>query len=118
MNVTDLAKLILFLGITFSCVGISIQIMRLLSAITDNVKDLRKTVRNIGVITDEFIENQKLISEGIKSFVEIGKKVRGVVNLISAKIVEPITVIFGFLSTISNFLGSVTKRVRGVKKRR
>lgn len=110
MDINNLAKLILFVGITVSCVGISYQIMRLLSAITDNVKDLRKTVKNIGVLSDGLIENQKLISEGIEGALDIVKKVRDVVDLIARKIVEPITVIFGFLSTISGFFGSVTGR--------
>lgn len=115
MNINDLAKLILFSGITVSCVGISVQIMRLLSALTDNVRDLRKTVRNIGVLTDGLVKDQKLISEGIEGFVFAGKKFKEAVNLIYDKIVGPITVISGFLSAIGGFLQMVSQKV-GISK--
>lgn len=116
MNINDLAKLILFVGLTVSCVGISIQIMRLLGAITDNVKDFRSTVKNIGKLTEGLIENQKLISKGIESFVEVGGRVKGMVDLISTKIVKPITLIFGFLTTISQFFQSTTGKL-GLRKK-
>lgn len=117
MEINDLAKLILFVGLTVSCVGISYQIMRLLSALTDNVRDLRKTVKNMGVLTDGLVKDQKLISEGIKGFVDAGRKVKGAVNLMYDKIVEPITVIAGFLSTIGGFLQMISQKV-GISKER
>jgi len=110
MNISDLAKLILFVGLTVSCVGISVQIMRLLSAVTDNIKDLRKTVKNIGTLTDGFVKDHELITEGIESLVAVVKKIKGIVNLISKKIIEPIAVIFGFLSSINNFFEGVSQK--------
>lgn len=109
-HIDAIAKLILFTGITVSCLGVSIQFMRLLGAITENVKDLRKTVKNIGILTGDLVENQKLIKEGLKSFVGVGRRVEAVVSTISQRIVQPLAVISGILSSIKNVLETVTQR--------
>ncbi len=101
MDLKDISILILAVGISTSCVGISIQIMRLLSVITENVRDLRKTVKNVGVLTDDLVKNQRLIKEGIETILEIIQKIKNTVNLLSNKIIQPITIIFGFLTSVS-----------------
>ena len=106
MNITDIAKFILYLAISGSVVGISIQIMRLLSAFTDNVKDLRKTTKNLGLLSAGLVEDEKLLRKGIKEFLKIVDRVKGTVNIISEKIIKPIQAISSFLTMI---LGIVNK---------
>ena len=101
MNLNDLSKLILAVAIGLSCVGISIQVMRLLGALTDNVKDLRKTVKNLGILAEGLVADHKLLTKGLSSLVDVTDKIREIAYMISAKIIKPITAIFGFLSSIN-----------------
>lgn len=110
MNLSELSKLILVVGISASSVGISIQVMKLLSAITENVKDFRKTVKNLGILAEGLVENQKLITEGIESVLEVIEKIRGIISLLSEKVVQPVTVVFGFLSSISDVIERIKSR--------
>jgi len=103
MNLSDLSKLILAVAIGLSCLGISIQVMRLLGALTDNIKDLRKTIKNLGILIEGFVEDQKLLTKGLKSLVEVTDKVKEMTFMISSKIIKPITVIAGFISSIAAF---------------
>ncbi len=110
MNLNDITKLILAVAISVSCLGISIQVMRLLGALTENVKDLRKTVKNLGILVEGLVADQKLLTKGLKSLVEVTDKIREIAFMISAKIIKPITVIFGFLSSINAFIESFKSR--------
>lgn len=110
MDINDITKLILVLGVTFSIVGISYQVMRLIAAVTENLKDLRRTVQNIGVITDELIEDQRLIKGGIQSFVNVGKKAEEMVASIQTKVINPLTELFAFVGGLKSTVNKVTKR--------
>lgn len=110
MEIKDLAIFILLVALSLSCVGISYQIMRLLSAVTENLKDFKKVVKNLGTILDSFTEDQKLISEGIRSGLNAVKQVEQVIVMISKKIIKPITMIFGFLTSIGQTVESVKSR--------
>jgi len=110
MDISDITKLILVLGLTFAIVGIAYQLMRLISAVTDNLRDLRMTVKNIGVITDELIEDQKLLKEGVKSFVNVGKKFEEMAQMVEQKIVAPITELFSFVAGLKVMLEKVTRK--------
>lgn len=110
MELQEVGKFALYIAISISIVGVSYQIMRLLSALTGNIKDLRQTVKNVGKITDELIEDQKLMKQGIQSFVNVGKKAEESVELISVKVIKPFTEVFGFLKTLKGTIGKVTDR--------
>ncbi|MBN2016488.1 hypothetical protein JW766_06695 [Candidatus Dojkabacteria bacterium] len=107
MEFGDLPKLILAVAVSLSCVGISYQIMRLLGAITENMQDLRKTIKNLGILVEGLVEDQKLLSEGLRGVLEIIEKVRAMSNMVYEKVMKPITVIFGFLTTVGNFVEGV-----------
>jgi uncharacterized protein YoxC len=103
MNMDDLAKLILFVSISISIVGISIQLMRMLSGLTDNIKDLRRTVKNVGKLTEGLVEDEKLLRRSMG-------KISKTVDIISNKIVRPLEVIFSFLTTVATFIEGVKSK--------
>lgn len=57
MNVDDFVKIVLVLGFTFSMVGISFQIMRLIGKFTASLQDLRKTFQNVSTASDMAVED-------------------------------------------------------------
>src|SRR5688572_23002505 len=57
MNVDDFVKVVLVLGFTFSMVGISFQIMRLIGKFTASLQDLRKTFQNVSTVSDMAVED-------------------------------------------------------------
>ncbi|MBU0976285.1 MAG: hypothetical protein ABIE03_07700 [Patescibacteria group bacterium] len=107
MEINDLYKLILAVTIGGSIVGISVYLAKLLSAVTDNINDLRKTVQNVGVITDGLVENQRSISSALDSAGRIVKKVEGVVDSVSNKIIKPLNTIFAMLASVAGLLKSL-----------
>jgi hypothetical protein len=109
MDANDVAKLILFSAISISLLGISFQFMRLLGAVTDNIKDFRNIVRNFSILVEGFVIDQGLIRDGIKSFVNVGKRFEELMTNISKKFIGPLEVVFGFLTTIGTFLKTITK---------
>lgn len=114
MDVTigDLTKLILYVSISISIVGVSYQIMRLISALVGNVNDLRITVKNIGVITSELVEDQKLIKSGIQRVLKIIDKVNRLVEHFSSKIIGPINEISKGLKAVAAFVSMIRNKVR------
>jgi hypothetical protein len=110
MNIIDIAKFVLLLGIAGSIVGISVQFMRLLSAVTENIKDLRKTVKNVGVITDELVVEQKLLRESIENISGITRKISELVTMTTTKIMKPLTAIASFFSTIAGVVSVFNKK--------
>jgi hypothetical protein len=110
MNLSDLSKLILAVGICISCVGISIQIMRLLSAFTENVKDFKNIIKNLNLLIEGFVEDQEIISRGMRSVVDMIDRIRGIVLAVSQKIIQPITAIFGFLTSINAAIEMIKKK--------
>ena len=107
MEINDLWKLILALAVSGSLIGVSIYIMKLLSATTDNVKDLRKTVQNMGKITDGLVENQKTLTESINGVGRMVKKGEYVVDTVTEKVIKPIEGISGVLGSVLAVLKTV-----------
>jgi uncharacterized protein YoxC len=107
MDISDLSKLILAVAASISIVGISIQLMKLLGAVTRNVDDLRKTVKNVGMLTEGFVEDQKLVKAGLEKLVKASGKIEEFIEVISEKIIKPIEVISTFLTTVAGFVKGV-----------
>ena len=105
MDVTlnELGKFILYVGLTVSVVGVSTYLMRFISVVSKSVGDLRKTIKNIGIITDGFVEDQKLIKEGLKKFVSIGDKLKKLVDEFNESVIGPIRSIAGMLAGVMAF---------------
>lgn len=57
MNVDDLVKLALAFAVTFSIVGISFQIMRVIGKMADTIQDLRRAAQNISSASDMVLED-------------------------------------------------------------
>lgn len=110
MNPVDLAKLVLAIGVTLSIVGISFQLMRLLGAVTDNIRDLRPTIKKVTEIVDEFAQDQKLLKEGISAFVGAGKSIKGMIGEIREKVMTPVNVISKFLLSIAAIATAINKK--------
>ncbi|MDD3647001.1 MAG: hypothetical protein PHS44_00675 [Candidatus Dojkabacteria bacterium] len=115
MEINELYKLILAVTIGGSIVTVSIYIAKLLAAVTDNIKDLRKTVQNVGVITDGLIENQKSLTAAVETISRIVKKAEGAVDSITNKIIKPLNTIFAMLGSVIALLKSLG--LKGAKKK-
>ena len=87
---TEPLRLMLASGITISLVGISIQIMRLIGAVVGNVQDLRRSVQNIGKVSDFLLED----------YLEIRKVLRRLINFVSNLQDN----LFGPLKTVSGLI--------------
>lgn len=96
MTVDEIVKLMIFSGITFSMVGLSIQIMRILGGFASILSDLRKTIQNIGNASDQFVEDYKMISDAIRALS------KGLTN-INSGIIEPLSKFSKLASRFSKF---------------
>lgn len=103
MDVDIVIKIIVAVGLTGSVVGISIQLMRLLSAVTENVKDFRRVTNNLGKITDQLIEEQKMLDEAISAFSKAGKAASGAVEMVSDEVVKPLVDLLSFVKDIKGY---------------
>jgi len=111
MDINEIAKFVFIIGLTGSIVGISIQLMRLLSATTESIKDLRKTIKNIGVLSDELLEDHRIIQKGLKSFSFAGKTIKNLSKEVSEQIGEPIRVIGVFLSGVAGMIQIISQKL-------
>lgn len=110
MDLNNLYKLIFALTIGGSCVGVSIYVMKLLNAITENVQDLRKTVKNLGVITEGFVETQNTFTEAVDGIKRIVKKVEKLVDNVYSQVLEPLSAISTVLASVLAVLKSFTSK--------
>ena len=110
---TDLIKIrqfVLLLAAAFSLAGISFQLMRLISSLRDNVNDLRKTVQNIGLLSDGLVEDHKSLREAISSFKKAGEGLKETVSNFNTKISKPLGAISALLGTVGAFAQGINKR--------
>lgn len=117
MDVDILIKLIVAIGLTGCAVGISIQLMKLLSAVTSNVKDFKKVVKNVGEITDNLIEEQDLLEEGVTTFVDIGKKAQRTVDKVSDEIIDPLVQSLSFIKRIVGYTKVIKEKITKPKSK-
>lgn len=73
MNTDELTKLIFIISISISILVIAFGLLRVLWILADNLKDAQKTTRNMGLITDNLINEQKMLDEILESFRTAGK---------------------------------------------
>ncbi|MEI7579598.1 MAG: hypothetical protein WCJ58_06245 [bacterium] len=90
MNIDDFVKIILAVSLSFAIVGIAFQVMRLISKVTDNMKELSFSIHNLNKFTERFIEDYDHISNNIKSFSTS-------ISSIGKNIIDPLVSLFGFL---------------------
>lgn len=76
MSVDEFTKLILIFAIVFAIVGISWQLMRLIGKLADSVEDMRPTIKNVGKMSDQMVEDYKRISNLINSGVGFVTKLK------------------------------------------
>lgn len=95
LTVDDLVKIILVLSVSFSLVGLAIQIMRLLSSLNETVKESNviislssRLLEKVSLDYDYIIEQLKLILESVSGFT------RGVF--------QPLTKLFSFLKKFTD----------------
>jgi hypothetical protein len=105
-------KFIYAIGISGSIVLIAVAVFKLLNSVTKNVDDLRKTVQNLGILSDGLVEDHDLIRDGIESLVEAARKIKNMIGLISDKVVKPFTAIFSFLKGAQGFVSKVSDRFK------
>lgn len=110
MKVTELAILIISIGFTLGGIGISIQVMRFLAAVTDNVKDLRKTVKNVGVIVEEFADEQKILREILETGVKILDDIKETVTVFKKNVINPMTSVGNLLKKLSNAVNVISNK--------
>jgi len=90
MEINDLAKILLVISLSFSMVGISIQIMRLLGTANDTVKLSHEIIRNVTRITTKLSDDYLALSDHILTLTQS-------VSRIGTNVIDPIVGLFGFL---------------------
>lgn len=110
METAEIVKLIYAVGITGSVALVSFAIYRLLNSVTKNVDDLRKTVKNLGNITEGLADDQILVRKTLENVVDVSENIKGSVRSVSEKVIQPFVKIFSFLKTIQSLVDRVTSR--------
>lgn len=105
MSVDDVTKLLLAGAISFSIVGISIQLMRLLGSFNDVIQDVRSTVRFIGELAHRISGDYKNLREGMANFLN---PIQNMVNNVT-KPLNRLTKVLG------GFTDMITDKITGVK---
>jgi hypothetical protein len=90
MEINDISKIILVVSLSFSLVGISIQIMRLMGTFNDSLKDLQEILRSFGKISQKLSEDYDQISAHILTLT-------GAISKIGTDVIAPAIGLFGFL---------------------
>jgi len=95
LTVDDFVKLILSFALVFSIVGISWQIIRMLSNLTDTVKESNFIIRDGRDLLEKFVEDYDYFADLFKSILEA-------INGFVRAVFVPLTNIFSFLKTFEN----------------
>ena len=95
MEFNDLAKIILVVSVSFSLVGISIQIMRLLGTLNETVKLTQEIVKSVNKISAKISEDYLVISDHILSLT-------GAISKIGTNVIDPLVGLFSFLSKFTD----------------
>lgn len=99
MTVDEVVKLIFFIGMTLSILGVSFQIMRIFGKLADMMEDIRPSIKNINDISSQATEDYKLMSKAIRT---ISTSVTDLNN----NVIKPIADIGKVLKGFSGGLGS------------
>lgn len=95
MEINDIAKIILVVSLSFSLVGISIQIMRLMGTFNDSLKDLQEILRSFGKISGKLSEDYDQFSAHILTLT-------GAISKIGTDVIAPIVGLFSFLDRFNS----------------
>lgn len=90
MEINDLAKIILVVSVSFSVVGISIQIMRLLGTANDTIKLSHEIIRNLTRVTTKISEDYISVSDHILTLTKS-------VSRVGTNVIDPVVGMFSFL---------------------
>lgn len=91
MSVDEVTKLIFILSISLGILGISFQLARILGKTADIIGDLRRSVQNIGNLSDKFVDDYAYVSDAIKG-------VAGFVIHFNKNILDPLKNVIGIFS--------------------
>ena len=97
MSVDEIVKLMIFIGITFSMIGVSFQIMRILGKFADMLGDLRKTIQNLGDLSTQMVDDYKMLSVAIRA-------ISGGLTNINSGIIQPLSSFGKIFSKYAPFL--------------
>ncbi len=111
MDIDEFAKLIFYIGVTASIVGVSYQFARLLGAVRDNVVDLRTTVKNAGILVEGLVKNQEQITGGIDSAVKAAQKLEMTADEVNKQIVIPVRSLGSSLRRLSKAAKFLLSRI-------
>jgi hypothetical protein len=95
LTVDDFVKLALTLAICFSIVGISWQLIKMLSNLTETVKESNFIVHDGRELLEKFVEDYDYFADLFKSILES-------INGFTKAVFVPLTNIFGFLKGLEN----------------
>lgn len=90
MDINDFVKFLLVVSLSFSMVGISVQIMRLLGTTNDTIKLSHEIIRNMTRITTKVSEDYLTMSDHILTFTQS-------ISRVGTHVINPIVGLFGFL---------------------
>ena len=94
-SVDDFVKILLAVSVCFSLVGISWQVIKMLTQLTETVKESNLVIRDGRDLLEKFVEDYDYFAGLIKSILES-------INGFTRGVFVPITNIFGFLKNIEN----------------
>lgn len=84
MTVDEIVKLMIFGSLSISVLGISVQLMRILGGFADMLGDLRATVKNLGTLSTQLVEDYKLIGSALRG-------IAGGLSSFNDKVIQPLT---------------------------
>mgnify|MGYP000965611424 FL=1 len=90
MDINDFAKLVLVLSLSFSLVGIAIQIMRLLGTANETLKLSHDVLKNVTKLGEKLTDDYSKFSTHILTLSES-------VSRIGTDVIVPVIGLFGFL---------------------
>ena len=94
MSVDEITKLMLFTAITLSILGVSFQFSRILGKIADSLQDFRLSIKNLGNLSTQLVDDYKLISNGLRAIGNLLEK-------INISIISPVS---RYIDLAGNFL--------------
>lgn len=90
MDINDFAKLVLVLSLSFSLVGIAVQIMRLLGTTNETLKLSHDILKNMTKLGEKFTEDYSKFSSNLLTLSES-------ISRIGTDVIVPVVGMFSFL---------------------
>lgn len=90
MDINDFAKLVLVLSLSFSLVGIAVQIMRLLGTTNETLKLSHDILKNMTKLGEKFTDDYSKFSSNLLTLSES-------ISRIGTDVIVPVVGMFSFL---------------------